>query len=60
VTKAAGVNGTLGTFKHGGFTQVTLNGHPLYTFSEDAGQKGNATGEGLHSFGGVWQVFKEG
>ncbi len=60
VTKAAGVSGKLGTFKRKGFTQVTLNGHPLYTFSEDAGKKGMATGEGLHGFGGVWHVFKEG
>jgi predicted lipoprotein with Yx(FWY)xxD motif len=60
VTKAAGVSGKLGTFKRRGFDQVTLNGHPLYTFSEDAGKKGMANGEGLHSFGGVWHVFKEG
>jgi predicted lipoprotein with Yx(FWY)xxD motif len=59
VTKAAGMSGKLGTFKRKGFTQVTLNGHPLYTFSEDAGQKGMANGEGLHGFGGVWHVFKE-
>jgi predicted lipoprotein with Yx(FWY)xxD motif len=60
VTKGAGVSGKLGTFKRRGFTQVTLNGHPLYTFSEDAGKKGMANGEGLHGFGGVWHVFKEG
>jgi predicted lipoprotein with Yx(FWY)xxD motif len=41
------------------FTQATLNGHPLYTFSEDAGMKGSASGEGLHSFGGTWHVSKE-
>jgi predicted lipoprotein with Yx(FWY)xxD motif len=59
VTKAAGVSGTLGTFKRKGFTQVTLNGHPLYTFSEDAGMRGSASGEGLRSFGGTWHVSKE-
>jgi predicted lipoprotein with Yx(FWY)xxD motif len=60
VTKAAGVKGKLGTFKRKGFSQVTLNGHPLYTFAEDGGKKGSAVGEGLHGFGGVWHVFKEG
>ena len=60
LTKAAGVSGRLGTLKRKGFTQVTLNGHPLYTFSEDAGKKGSADGEGLRSFGGTWHVFKEG
>jgi predicted lipoprotein with Yx(FWY)xxD motif len=59
VSKAAGVSGTLGTFKRKGFDQVTLNGHPVYTFSEDAGKKGMANGEGLRSFGGTWHVFKE-
>jgi predicted lipoprotein with Yx(FWY)xxD motif len=60
LTKAAGVEGKLGTFKRDGFTQVTLNGHPLYTFSEDQGKRGEVEGEGLHSFRGVWHVFKEG
>ncbi len=60
VTKASGVKGHLGTFRRDGFTQVTLNGHPLYTFAQDGGRKGVATGDGLHSFGGVWHVFAEG
>jgi predicted lipoprotein with Yx(FWY)xxD motif len=58
--KAAGVKGRLGTFRRDGFTQVTLNGHPLYTFVEDGGRKGVASGDGLHSFGGTWHVFAEG
>jgi predicted lipoprotein with Yx(FWY)xxD motif len=59
LTKAAGISGKLGTLKRKGFTQVTLNGHPLYTFIEDAGKKGVAAGDGLKAFGGTWHVFKE-
>ena len=59
VTKMAGVHGRLGTIKRGGFTQVTLNGKPVYTFVEDGGRRGQAEGEGINNFGGVWHVFKE-
>jgi predicted lipoprotein with Yx(FWY)xxD motif len=59
LTKAAGVKGKLGTVKRNGFKQVTLNGHPLYTFVEDGGRRGKANGEGINNFGGVWHVFKE-
>jgi predicted lipoprotein with Yx(FWY)xxD motif len=59
LSKAAGVSGKLGTLKRKGFTQVTLNGHPLYTFIEDAGKKGVASGDGIKAFGGTWHVFKE-
>ncbi len=59
LTKGAGLNGRLGTFKRKGFTQLTLNGHPVYTFSEDNGKRGEAHGEGIHGFGGIWHVFKE-
>jgi predicted lipoprotein with Yx(FWY)xxD motif len=59
VTKAPGVAGRLGTVRRRGFTQVTLNGHPLYTFTEDSGRRGEAEGEGINNFGGVWHVFKE-
>jgi predicted lipoprotein with Yx(FWY)xxD motif len=52
----SGVKGTLGTFKNSGVTQVTLNGHPLYTFSEDHNKAGVATGNGVVSFGGTWHV----
>lgn len=57
--KGAGVSGTLGTVKRHGFAQVTLNGHPLYTFTEDNGRRGKAEGEGINNFGGVWHVFRE-
>jgi predicted lipoprotein with Yx(FWY)xxD motif len=59
LAKAAGVTGTLGTVQRKGFRQVTLNGHPLYTFTEDSGRRGKAEGEGINNFGGVWHVFKE-
>jgi predicted lipoprotein with Yx(FWY)xxD motif len=58
-TKGAGVKGTLGTLKRKGFTQLTLNGHPLYTFIQDKGKKGQAHGDGLKTFGGTWHVFRE-
>ena len=60
LTKGAGLSGKVGTLKRKGFTQVTLNGHPLYNFIEDAGKKGVAAGDGIKAFGGTWHVFKEG
>ena len=36
-------------------TQVTYQGHPLYTFAHDA-QPGDVNGEGIASFGGTWYV----
>ncbi len=60
LSKGAGVKGTLGKLKRKGFTQVTLSGHPLYTFAEDGGKKGTANGDGIKGFGGTWHVFKEG
>jgi predicted lipoprotein with Yx(FWY)xxD motif len=49
--KAAGAAkaSMLGTVKNGSLTQVTYNGHPLYTFSSDT--SANATsGEGVNGF----------
>lgn len=60
VTKMAGVSGKIGTIRRGGFTQVTLNGKPVYTFMEDGGRRGEAEGDGIRNFGGVWHVFTEG
>jgi predicted lipoprotein with Yx(FWY)xxD motif len=57
VSKAPKVKGRLGTFKRNGIIQVTLGGHPLYTFSNDH-QKHHATGEDLNGFGGIWHVIK--
>ncbi|MGZ4299818.1 MAG: COG4315 family predicted lipoprotein, partial [Solirubrobacteraceae bacterium] len=58
LSKQAGVKGKLGTFKRNGLIQVTLGGHPLYTFSNDK-KKATATGEALHGFNGVWHVVKD-
>lgn len=60
VTAMAGVTGKLGTIKRDGFTQVTLGGKPVYTFVEDGGRRGEAEGDGIRNFGGVWHVIKEG
>lgn len=57
LSRAPGVKGKLGVWRRNGFLQVTLGGHPLYTFAEDH-QKHMATGEGLKSFGGTWHVIK--
>jgi len=51
---APGVKGTFGTIKRSdGSTQATFNGHPLYTFTADT-SPGQAKGNGLNAFGGVW------
>ncbi len=55
-TKASGINGKLGTWRRNGLVQVTLGGHPLYTFVGDQA-KHVATGEGIKSFGGTWHVL---
>ena len=36
-----------------GTTQVTYNGHPVYTFSKDT-KAGDVNGEGINAFGGIW------
>jgi predicted lipoprotein with Yx(FWY)xxD motif len=52
----AGVHGHLGILhRSNGMLQVTLNGRPLYRFSEDhAG--GEVNGQNFKSFGGTWHV----
>jgi predicted lipoprotein with Yx(FWY)xxD motif len=58
VTTATGTGVTgLGTVSAGGGTQVTHGGLPLYRFVQDAAA-GDANGEGISSFGGVWHVVK--
>ena len=58
--KAPGVKGKLGVLHRHGFSQVTWNGHPLYTFMPDGGKRGIATGQDVTSFGGTWHVIKAG
>lgn len=60
VTKMPGVSGKVGTITRAGFTQVTLDGKPVYTFVGDGGRRGEAEGDGIRNFGGVWHVFREG
>jgi predicted lipoprotein with Yx(FWY)xxD motif len=55
VTLGPGIKGKVGVWHHNKINQVTLNGHPLYTFVQDG--KGSALGEGVKSFGGVWEVI---
>ncbi len=59
LSKGPGVSGTLGTWSRNGFIQVTLNGHPLYTYIGDS-TKDWATGQGVMSFGGTWSAVKAG
>jgi predicted lipoprotein with Yx(FWY)xxD motif len=58
LTQAAGVKGRIGRLHRikGKIYQVTLNGHPLYTFSRDGGNRGSAKGERIAAFGGTWHV----
>ena len=57
LSKAPGVPGKLGTWRRNGFLQVTLAGHPLYTYIGDP-KTNSANGEGVVSFGGTWHVRK--
>lgn len=56
LSKAPGIKGTLGTWRRDGFIQVTLSGHPLYTFASDS--RDHATGDGFVGFKGTWHVIK--
>lgn len=55
VSKSPGIKGKLGVLHRGKMLQVTLGGDPLYTFVEDK-HRDDATGQGIHSFGGTWHV----
>jgi predicted lipoprotein with Yx(FWY)xxD motif len=51
---APGVTGPFGTLRRSdGSTQATFDGHPLYTFVGDTAP-GQAKGNGLNAFGGLW------
>ena len=54
---AGGLTRPLGTTKRSdGTTQVTYNGHPLYTYAGDSAA-GQTNGEGLDQYGGGWDVL---
>jgi predicted lipoprotein with Yx(FWY)xxD motif len=55
--KAPSISGKLGSWRRNGFLQVTLNGHPLYTFFRDKNPHA-ATGEGVVGFNGTWHVLR--
>jgi hypothetical protein len=57
VSKQSGIKGRLGTFHHRGL-ELTLNGQPLHYFTPDikAGNKGQAVGDQLKTFGSTWHV----
>lgn len=48
----------LGTVKRAdGTMQVTYSGHPLYTYTADT-SSGQVNGNGINSFGGVWNAVQ--
>ena len=54
---AGGANAKLlGTTKRSNGTQVTYNGHPLYTFFQDT-KAGQTNGQGSTAFGAAWYVM---
>ncbi len=55
LSKATGIKGKLGILHRDHFFQVTLGGLPLYRFALDKA-KGQATGQGIKTFGGTWHV----
>ena len=55
-SKAAGIRGKLGVLKRGSVFQVTLNGHPLYSFGPES--KGQDSGEGLMIGTHIWHAVK--
>jgi predicted lipoprotein with Yx(FWY)xxD motif len=54
-TAGTGANATLlgTTMRSDGKSQVTYNGHPVYTYTGDH-KAGDTTGQGLVAFGGGW------
>jgi predicted lipoprotein with Yx(FWY)xxD motif len=57
----SGIKGHLGTFRNHGTLQVTLNGQPLYYFTPDiqSGNKRQATGDELKTFGSIWHIVTD-
>jgi predicted lipoprotein with Yx(FWY)xxD motif len=51
------INGHFGTTtRKDGKTQVTYDGHPLYTYAGDT-QPGQTSGNGINQDGGIWNVI---
>ena len=61
LTAGAGVTASkLGTTKRSdGTTEVTYNGHPLYTFAGDSAP-GQTSGQGLDDYGAEWYALSAG
>ena len=55
VGKGANASMVATTKRSDGKTQVTYNGHPLYTFKGDS-NPGDTSGQGVNAFGGLWYV----
>ena len=57
-----GIKGKLGTFNNHGTRQLTLGGKPLYYFTPDiqGGNKKQATGDELKTFGSIWHIVTAG
>ncbi len=47
------------TTRPDGTSQLTYNGHPLYTFANDK-KPGDTNGEGISAFGGSWFAVSRG
>jgi predicted lipoprotein with Yx(FWY)xxD motif len=62
LSKQSGIRGNLGSFHNHGMLQLTLNGQPVYYFTPDlqAGNKHQATGDELKTFGSIWHIVKGG
>jgi predicted lipoprotein with Yx(FWY)xxD motif len=55
-TSAPGITGEIGTTtRDDGHRQLTVAGHPLYTFSGDS-DPGQTNGQGINLNGGLWTV----
>jgi predicted lipoprotein with Yx(FWY)xxD motif len=57
-----GIKGKVGSFMNHGTRQVTLGGKPLYYFTPDiqSGNKKQATGDELKTFGSIWHIVTVG
>ncbi len=53
VPVSSGVSATLGTLSRPEGLQLTIAGHPAYTYAGDSAA-GQTTGQGITSFGGTW------